>query len=70
MNSCSVSCPSSNLSVDVSAEAKIFFGFSVKYLLFFEREISVNGCLFFLEKRLEKITAQKRSSHDTDVGKL
>ena len=70
MTSCSVSWPSSNSSVDVSAEATLFFGFSVKYLLFFEGEILVNGCLVFLEKSVEKITAQKGSSHDTDVGKL
>ena len=70
MTSCSVSWPSSNSSVDVSAEATLFFGFSVKYLLFFEGEILVNGCLVFLEKNVEKITAQKGSSHDTDVGKL
>ena len=70
MTSCSVSWPSSNSSVGVSAEATLFFGFSVKYLLFFEGEILVNGCLVFLEKSVEKITAQKGSSHDTDVGKL
>ena len=70
MTSCSVYWPSSNSSVDVSAEAKLFFGLSVKYLLFFEGEILVNGCLVFLEKSVEKITAQKGSSHDTDVGKL
>ena len=67
---CSVYWSSSNSSVDVSAEAKLFFGLSVKYLLFFEGEILVNGCLVFLEKSVEKITAQKGSSHDTDVGKL
>ena len=44
----------------------LFFGFS----FFFEGEILVNGCLVFLEKNVEKITAQKGSSHDTDVGKL
>ena len=71
MTSCSISWPSSNSSVDVSAEATLFFGFSVKYLLFFfEGEILVNVCLVFLEKNVEKITAQKGSSHDTDVGKL
>ena len=67
MTSCSVSWPSSNSSVGVSAEATLFFGFSVKYLLFFEGEILVNGCLVFLEKNVEKITAQKGSAHDTDV---
>ena len=48
--------------------------FSLAFLLnisfFFEGEILVNGCLVFLEKSVEKITAQKGSSHDTDVGKL
>ena len=70
MTSCSVSWPSSNSSVEFSAEATLFFGFSVKHLLFFKGEILVNGCLVFLEKNVEKITAQKGSSHDTDVGKL
>ena len=70
MTSCSVSWPSSNSSVEFSAEATLFFGFSVKYLLFLKGEILVNGCLVFLEKNVEKITAQKGSSHDTDVGKL
>ena len=70
MISCSVSWPPSNSSVDVSAEAKLFLGFSVKCILLFEGETLVNGCLVFLEKSVEKITAQKGSSHDSDVGKL
>ena len=62
MTSCSVSWPSSNSSLDASAEVTLFFGFSVKYL--------VNGFLVVLEKNVEKKTAQKGSSHDIDVGKL
>ena len=44
--------------------------FLLNYLLFFEGEILVSGCLVFLEKNVEKIIAQKGSSHDTDVRKL
>ena len=44
--------------------------FLLNYLLFFEGEILVNSCLVFLEKNVEKIIAQKGSSHNTDVGKL
>ena len=63
MTFCSVSWPSSKASVDVSAEAR-------RKEKFLEGKILVNGCLVFLEKSVEKITAQKGSSHDTDVGKL
>ena len=70
MTSCSISWPSFNSSPDSSAEVTLFFGFSVKYLLFFDGEILGNGCLVVLEKSVEKITAKKESSHNTAVGKL
>ena len=53
MTFCSVSWPSSNASIDVSAEAR-------RKEKFLEGKTLVNGCLVFLEKSVEKIIFSKK----------